>query len=773
MATTSFFISYTGADGAWAQWIAWQLEAAGYTTTIQAWDSRPGNDFIAWMDQQVRDADRILVVLSPAYEQATSFTVPEWTAAVGRDPSGRLGVLLPARVADFTPSGLFRARGWIDLAGKDRQVAKEVLLAGVRQERMKPTQEPPFPGELAAEPAFPGPAESVNSVWNVPVERNPVFTGRVGPLARLHQALTKPGDRQARVVLTGMGGVGKTAVAVEYTHRHRAAYPVVWWLRAEQPETLATDLAALAGALGLPEAGAREQQVVLDAVGRWLGTHDGWLLLVDNAEPTAQTTGLLPEGPGRLLVTSRDMAWRRWANLLVPVEVLERAEAVRLLERRTGDRDKAAATQLAEVLGDLPLALEQAGAYCEAEQLPLAGYLDLLRENALELFAEGRPVDYTHTVATAWTLGLDKAADRSPPAPDLLRLFAYLGPDELPWDLLAPTLAEQPEVPGALAGLSVARLERALGALVRFSLVKRTGHEVVVHRLVQQVVRDGLDPESQQAWAAAAVTLLSVAFPYDSDWPETWPTCQRLLPHALAAAAHAEEMQAGLEGAGVVLNQVGLYFQGRTQFIEAQTSLERALRVDEAAFGPDHPNVAIRINNLGELLRVLGDLDGAKIHFERALRINEAAYGPDHPQVAGPVNNLGLMLQAQGDLDGAKIHFERVLRIDEAAYGPDHPEVARDVNNLGYVLRALGDLDGAHANYQRALRIDEAAFGPDHPNVAIRINNLGMVLQMRGDLAGARARYERALLILQTVYSADHPQARTVAANLASLEDHQ
>jgi hypothetical protein len=118
-----FFISYTAADKGWAEWIAWQLEKARYTVRIQAWDSRPGNDFAVWMDQAVRDAERILVVLSPAYEQATSFTMPEWSAALGRDPSGQLGVLLPVRVVDFVPGGLFRTRSYIDLVEQDKPEA--------------------------------------------------------------------------------------------------------------------------------------------------------------------------------------------------------------------------------------------------------------------------------------------------------------------------------------------------------------------------------------------------------------------------------------------------------------------------------------------------------------------------------------------------------------------------------------------------------------------------------------------------------------------------
>jgi hypothetical protein len=105
MANSKLFVSYTHEDAAWAEWIAWQLERAGYPTTLQAWDSRPGNDFVAWMDRAIREADRVVAVLSPAYEQAASFTVPEWTAALGRDPTGELGVLVPVRVAAFTPGG--------------------------------------------------------------------------------------------------------------------------------------------------------------------------------------------------------------------------------------------------------------------------------------------------------------------------------------------------------------------------------------------------------------------------------------------------------------------------------------------------------------------------------------------------------------------------------------------------------------------------------------------------------------------------------------------
>ena len=125
------------------------------------------------------------------------------------------------------------------------------------------------------------------------------------------------------------------------------------------------------------------------------------------------------------------------------------------------------------------------------------------------------------------------------------------------------------------------------------------------------------------------------------------------------------------------------------------------------------------------------------------VRISPEGFGSDHPSVANLVNNLGLVLRNLGDLDGARKAYQRALAIDEKSFGPDHPSVAIDVNNLGMVLQDLGDLDGARKAYQRALAIDEKAFGPDHPKVAIRVNNLGGVLRSLGDLDGAGKAFQR------------------------------
>ncbi len=607
-------------------------------------------------------------------------------------------------------------------------------------------------------------------IWNVPHIRNTHFTGREDILSELRAALTSREPAAWKQAVTGMGGVGKTQIALEYIYRHMAEYQIIWWIRSEELATIASDYANLAEPLGLPEKDSIDQTEIVKAVKSWLEHNSGWLLIFDNAQDTNEMGDYLPQaGGGHVIITSRNPGWSKIAKLL-PAKVFDRTESIDFLCMRTEQDDKEAADMLAEELGDLPLALEQAGAYIEETTMSLAAYCELFKSRRQELWGEETPpMGYPKAVGATWSLAMDRVGEESPEAAYLLNLCSYLAPDDIPIELLRKGKEHLPE-PLASAVTNQLIMNRAVRSLSRYSLIESKDEKLSVHRLVQAVVRDRLDEDDKKDWVKIALNLVNEVFPNKSSDVRTWPLCSPLMPHALVAAAHAEMLEVAPGETYYILNQIGTYLSGRADFKEAKGLYKRALLLAEQVYGLDDPKVAINLSNLGGVLRDLGDLQGAKKNYERALAIGEAVYGPDHPTVIIRVNNLGLLLRDMGDLKGAKKNFERALAIDEAAYGPDHPTVAIGVNNLGLVLQDLGDLKGAKKNYERALAIDEAAYGPDHPTVAIHVNNLGGVLQDLGDLQGAKKNCERALAIFTKFLGEDHPNTVTVRNNIEYLE---
>jgi tetratricopeptide (TPR) repeat protein len=757
-----FFISYTGVNRPWAEWIAVELERAGYSTLLQAWDFRPGTDFVHKMQEATTSAKRTIAVLSPAYF-GSDFSEAEWRAAFVKDPTGELGLLVPVRVQPCQPPGLLASRVYVDLVGVDEAAARNRLLAAVDPERPRPTTAA-FPGEAAG--AFPEGGEKTRfpglgpKITNLP-SRNLNFSGRDEQLLELHDNLHK--ELTAVVLPTaavhGLGGVGKTQLVLEYAHRFASDYDVAWWVSAEQPTSAVAALAALARRLGIPAAADQDEMVA--GLFDLLRDRARWLLVYDNAESPAQLGGLLPSGGrGHVLVTSRWSAWRAQASSL-ELDVLVRAESIEFLRRRTGARDDKGLAALAELVGDLPLALEEAAAYLEETGESLDDYLELIRRRSRELFGLDDPAGGSdgdsdrRRVATVWSVSLDRVHTEAPAAEALLSLCAFLAA-EVPRSLPAQHSQVLPE---DLAAVACDRLtyNRALAAIGRYSLATVSPTVVGLHRLVQAVIQARFGEAGERAWAEAAVSLMRAAFPNESWEVASWPDCELLLPHLLAAAGHAERLGIAGEDVSWLLDRASTYLRERALYEQAKPIAERGITVAVTALGPSDPQVAWRHDELGRVLLELGDYSGARDQFERALAIGEAALGPDHPDVAVWHTGLGNVLWALGDLPGAREQFERALAISEAALGPDHPDVSVVRNNLGNVLQDLGDLPGAREQYERALAISEAALGPDHPNAATRRNNLGSVLQDLGDLPGAREQIERALAISEAALGPDHP----------------
>ena len=659
-------------------------------------------------------------------------------------------------------------------------------------------------------------AKPISNLRHKPVNH---FVGRDDLLESLRDALCSGHPAALTQALTGLGGIGKTQLAVQYAHRSFADYDVIWWVNAETYIDAVGGLADLAGPLDLAEKDTAELERKKDAVLDWLSTHVRWLLIFDNAEQPDDLTGCLPhESGGHVIITSRNPNWRAVATPLT-VEPLKISPSAKFLLARTGKNEPNAAESLARELGGLPIFLTQAAANIEVTGSSIAEYLHMFLNHRERLWAkEKAPRDHEQTGVESIEINLEAIefgqkpnVQPAPAAVAIMNLCAFLAPDNIPLDLFAGGAKHIPYKAATLLTNPV-DLGEAIAALRRYSLVDVSDHTLSVHRLVQQIVRDRLAVEKQtrvarpesakgvvpgdelstpfadsgratqpgdpntrpqsptRSYAAAAVKMVNDAFPgVVQTNTAAWPVCNALMTHAQSAARHAEELGIEPDATGRLLNQIGIYLQIRAEFVEARHVLERTVRIAEKAFGPEHPKVATAVNNLGNVLLELGDMPGARQAIERALKIDVKAFGPEHPNVAIRANNIGNVLRAIGDLPGARQAFERALKIDEKAFGPEHPNMARDVNNLGSVLRDLWDLSGARQAFERALKIAEKEFGPEHPHVAVFVNNLGDVLKGLGDLPEARKAFERALKIDENAFGPEHPNVAISANNLGSV----
>ncbi|MEJ8848533.1 tetratricopeptide repeat protein [Variovorax rhizosphaerae] len=598
-----------------------------------------------------------------------------------------------------------------------------------------------------------------------------LFKGREAMLDQLRTSLASaPATGASAIVgkaLHGLGGIGKTRLAVEYGWRHADDYTGVLLVGADSPEALQRNLAALCSpaVLDLPEHQVAEEAAQVSAALAWLHLNHGWLLIADNADTEAAAQAveaLLPRlTGGHVLITSRLSNWSGAIEAL-PLEVLQEADAVEFLLARTDARrrkqadDAAQARILAGELGGLALALEQAGAYIAQRRLTLADYLAAWRGQQDKVLAwyEARLMQYPRSVAVTWQTSFDQLDE---PARRLLLRLAWLAADPIPESLL--------KVParGAAPGDDV---YAALAALESYSLVTRASTEpsFTAHRLVQAVTRSSAGVPA----LTEALGWINDAFVGNPSDVRTWPMLDPLLPHAQAVASYADK--AGIATpTGRLLNQSAVLLHGKALHGKAEPLMRRALVIDEDTFGAEHPKVATQLNNLAQLLEATNRLAEAEPLMRRALAIDESSFGAQHPYVARDLTNLAQLLQATNRLAEAESFMRRALVIDENSFGAEHPDIARDLNNLAALLQATNRLAEAEPLMRRALAIDGKSFGAEHPDVARDLNNLAALLYATDRLVEAEPLMRRALAINEKSLGAEHPRVAIDLNNLAQL----
>ncbi len=511
--------------------------------------------------------------------------------------------------------------------------------------------------ELAAgsvpHPAAVDLAGPVTGLPRLPVR---VFEGRSQELGVLEQALGARGGAVVTQAVYGLGGVGKSELALHYASAHRGEYGLVWWVTAADAGQVETGLAGLAGRLCPAVAVAGTTADAAEWAAGWLQAHEGWLLVLDNVEDAADVEPLLGQlGGGHVIVTSRrDADWGRLADP-VQLDVLDPDAAAQVLILRTGQHDAAdeeAAGQIVAELGFLPLALDQAAAYIVQQRISPAAYLASLRRDPARMHAAGTSAQ--RTIARLWDLHITAVRGRDPAAARLLSVIACYAPDAIPRAMLGGDASREDT-------------DEALGLLASYSMLTLTTATVSIHRLLQAVIltRPGNTGDDAPTLRDTALDWLNAAIPGN---PSTnmpgWPLLRALVPHTEALASHFPPGEQP-EALGWVLNEIAAFLNSQGDYARALPLRQSALAVTEAALGPDHPDTATALDNLAVTYRALGRSAEALPLRERALAVTEAALGPGHPSTAIRLDNLAVTYRALGRPADALPLEERAGQIRE------------------------------------------------------------------------------------------------------------
>ena len=597
----------------------------------------------------------------------------------------------------------------------------------------------------------------------------PVFlAGRRELLAELEARLAGDDGAGPRVAaLCGLGGAGKTSVALEYAHRQLGDARVAWQFPAEDPAVLAAGFGELAAQLGAGEGG----DPVAAVHGMLAASPARWLLVFDNAPDRGSVAPFVPPaGRGRVLITSRNQIWPPGQVLDVPV--LDPQVAAEFLVGRTGDADRRAALELAGELGGLPLALEQAAAYVQGTGDSLAGYLAAFRQRRPQILSRGEPIGYPETVATTWRLAFEDLQRVAPGAGGLLRLLAFCAPEAVPLRLLLhprPGLAGRlgAEVTPVLAPLMEDPLAAgdAIAALRRYSLVTPAGAgSVSVHRLVQAVTVDQMPAELASQWRQAAAALIEAAIPDDTQLPGAWPVCAALLPHAQAVL---DPTSGGMFRIAQYLGSSGSYPAARDLF----QGITDARRNDDA-YGPEHPRTLAALFKLANYTGEAGDAAGARDQYATLLPIRERVSGPEHPDTLTDRGDFAHWTGEAGDAAGARDRLAALLSVYERVLGPEHWDTLATRSNLARWTGMAGDAARARDQFAALLPVCEQVFGPEHRDTLASRGNLARWTGMAGDAAGARDQFAALLPIRERVLGPEHPDTLTALNNLAYWTGH-
>lgn len=732
------FIGYVSADRPWVDWMALVLGRAGFRVVARSVDAGPPEPVD---DDPGEPGGHSIVLLSPdSVNSPQALRAWESLASRAAAPHRRLTTV---RVQDAPLRTAFSGPLPLDLTGLGERAGAEALVRALGR--------PGYTFDHPAEhsrlgPRFPGSARTAPAMWNAD-RRNAVFTGRGALLEELRDELL--GTTQRLVMpqaLHGLGGVGKTQVALEYAHRFKADYDLVWWISAQSPDSIRVALANLAEQIGLRvgDNTADAANAALEALRRGEPT-SRWLLIYDNADNPEQLTPYLPGGDGHVLITSRDPAWTRLANPLA-VDVFTEEEAAAHLIRRVPEISEENARKIGTALGYLPLAIEQAAAWLASTFMPAGEYLEAL-ENETASTLERSAESFPQSVAMTWSVTFRQLREASPAAARLLELLAFFSSEPISLDLVYSD-----EMAGLLAAYDeTLRDKLVIGQHVReisrFALAKvdQGNNSIQVHPLVQAVIRHWLDPALTERTCHDVHKILLGARPKhgDTDDPENWPNLEEILPHVKpSAAAKCDD-----ENVRQMLTDLVRYQWKRGVFDSAMAAGRELTAEWSGQLGRDHWQWLFLQSQIANVLRSMGDfreayeLDRDVLERQR----NSPSIGPTHPHTLITAGNFAADMRAMGEYREALALDLHTYEQSAVPWGEDHPRTLMVAHNLAIDYRLTGDWESAYRYDKETLEQRRVQLGDDHPYTLFSEANLARDLREAG-------RFDESVDMLRDVY---------------------
>lgn len=597
--------------------------------------------------------------------------------------------------------------------------------------------------------------------WQVP-SRNLLFSGREEELCAIHAALTS-GGRATVQALHGMGGIGKTQLAIEYAHRFGNEYDIVCWIDAGHAALIGEQFAVLATDLGCAGPGEQLGQM-RRAVLAELRQQHGCLLIFDNAESPGDVADWLPGGGSHVLITSRAAGWQEF-GVPVRIGVLGRDDSIAMLRGWVSGLGQGDAALVADELDGLPLALAQAAGFMASNGTSATDYVRMLATRTAEALRQRPPRSHPASLSAVTSIAFEQLRGHDPTAAELAVICAFLAPEPIPAGWFSSSADHLPHGLGACAADQLA-WGQVVGRLTGSTLIRVEPHGLQMHRLTQAIIRDYLPlAESARAREHAEMVLIGNDPGYPGI-PGNWPGWARMLPHLLA-------IDPASSASGNRLRELGLnaawYLNERGEAASSLALARRLLDSWRAQMGPDDIYVLWAANNAAEALRTLHRFTEARALDEDVLARRRRLLGNDHPRTLSSLGNLAYDLSGLGDYQAARAFDQEALDLRRQVLGDDNPATIASALNLARNLTLLGELHQARELGEATLTRAQRVLGVDHPHTIGIALNLAAGTSMLGDHAASREQFAEIRNRFLARLGADHPYSLMAASNLAEV----